>query len=185
MSNDFLPQGYELPEKNNGFVITKDKVRVRILWNSWSNTFLAGWIDRKPNGDKKQKVFTLKEMPKLWKDDPKHVRVLPIYNHSKWIVEIWEITQKTVLTKLNELIKWKWGNPNEYDIEVWKKWESMSTEYFVETLPDGKQPITDEIAAKYEWYRVDFTEYLKSGNVSSILVSAENESSDDTVREAN
>ncbi len=168
MSNEFLPDGYELPEKSNGFTITKDKQTVRILGNSATNTFLTGWIDWKP-GEKKQKVFTLKEQPKLWKDDPRHTWVLPVYNYGKWQVEMWEITQKTVLSKINELIKWKRGNPNDYDLEVWKKGESMQTEYFVETLPDGKQPISKAIEEKYSQYTVDFTEYLKSGNLSSVL----------------
>lgn len=45
----------------------------------------------------------------------------------------------------------------------------MQTEYFVETLPDGKQPISKAIEEKYSQYTVDFTEYLKSGNLSSVL----------------
>lgn len=141
MENDFLPQGYEAPKSGSWFFKPQDKAtRIRIL-----SSPLIGYVDWDKSGEKPKPIRTKDQKPKIWKDEPKHFWALKIWNYTTESVQIRDITQSWIRNQIMTLVDWEWGDPRGYDLKVWKTWEKHTTEYFVQTTPDGKKEIAPEI----------------------------------------
>ena len=141
MEDQFLPTGYEAPKSNSGFFKPQEKAtRIRIL-----SSPLIGYVDWDKSGEKPKPVRTKEQKTKIWKDEPKHFWALKIYNYTTEAIQIWDITQSWVRNQLMALVNWEWGDPRDYDLKVWKKGEKLETEYFVQTTPDGKKEINQEV----------------------------------------
>lgn len=144
----FLPSDYVAPTTNGSyFKVTKEKTKVRILapaivwYIDWDKT----WEKPKPIRTKTQeKAFDPKQ-------PPRHFWAFPIRNYTTEKVEIWEVSQATIRNQITTLVTSEWGNPMEYDLVVSKTGTTKDdTVYFVVTTPNGKTPVSAEIAEKFK-----------------------------------
>lgn len=138
----FLPSGYTVPKQNGSgyFKPQEAQSRIRIL-----SSPIVGYIDWDKSGAKPAPVRTRELKAPIWEDSPKHFRALSIYNYESKSVQVREITQASVRNSIMALVDWERGDPKEYDLKVWKKWKMMDTEYFVQTTPDGKKELSEEV----------------------------------------
>jgi hypothetical protein len=76
-----------------------------------------------------------------------------VYNYQLKMVQILELTQKSIMTAIKALVdNPKWGVPQNYDIAITKTGEGMDTEYTVQGEPPIAEPseeIKAAFAAKY------------------------------------
>lgn len=139
MTNDFLPQEYEIPQSGGNFMKLQDgENKIRILSKP-----IVGWLDWK---DKQPYRFTMKNRPEkpLDKNPIKHFWAFIVWNYNAQAIQILEITQQTIQTAIANLSKdEEWGAPFEYDIKINKKGKDLQTEYSV--TPSPKKPVPDEI----------------------------------------
>ena len=152
----FLPPNYKIPRSATKYMkFEEGENQFRILGSFEDETAIMGfeyWItqgkDRKP-----VRVSDLKEIdpeeleinPKTGKTEiPKHFWMLPVYNYKAKMVQLLEITQKSIQEAIQNLANNpKWGHPSEYDIIVTRIEEDI-VKYTV--LPDPKSPLDKEIA---------------------------------------
>ena len=91
----------------------------------------------------------LRERPATMPDDirvsveseqPEQVRnfwAIPIYNHAIGAVQIWEVTQVTIMRQLYNLATSEWGDPTAYDLRVERSDAGRRTTYAVTAMPPG------------------------------------------------
>ena len=89
----------------------------------------------------------LRERPATMPDDirvsveseqPEQVRnfwAIPIYNHAIGAVQIWEVTQVTIMRQLYNLTASEWGDPTAYDLRVERSDAGRRTTYTVTAMP--------------------------------------------------
>lgn len=139
-TNDFLPDGYEMPTNGNGYMKLKDgENKFRILSKP-----IIGWEDWKDN---KPIRFTFKNKPeKPINPDKKikHFWAMIVWNYNEQAIQILQITQSSIQKSIQDLINdADWGKPYGYDIKIIRKGEKMETEYSVN--PSPHKPISEEI----------------------------------------
>lgn len=151
MSNQhdgFLPDDYEVPETAGLYMKFQTGANVfRIL-----TTPILGYENwtvpppsEKPKPvrwrmDGKRPDIALKEKKS------KHFWAMLVWNYQVGAVQLLEITQKTVIKEIKEMVGDKdWGDPRNYDISVTRHGESLDTEYFIQPKPHKDLP---EDAAK-------------------------------------
>lgn len=141
MPDDFLPQGYEVPESSGFLKFKEGETRFRIISKP-----ILGWEDWK---DKKPIRFKFDEKPQKPIDPAKpikHFWAMAVWDYQANRVAILEITQKGIQTTLRGLAQDPdWGDPSQYDIKVERKGSGMETEYEVKPVPH--KPLTEEIKA--------------------------------------
>jgi hypothetical protein len=139
MTNDFLPENYEAPQGNGGYMKFQDgENRIRILSKP-----IIGWLDWK---DKKPFRFRFKERPEkpLDKGPIKHFWAFVVWNYAAQAVQVLEITQATVQKSIQDLSKDnEWGAPFFYDLKITRKGKDLDTEYSV--TPSPKKDLSEEI----------------------------------------
>lgn len=152
MSDNFLPDGYEVPETSGSFMkFQPGPNRFRFLAKPimgavfWEETEEG----RRPVRARLGETLTI-DPTKLKKDDrPKHFWASAVYNYNTKTIEILEITQKAVLRGIVLLAKNpKWGSPLGYDLIVTRKGEGFDTEYQV--TPEPKEALDAPIAELWE-----------------------------------
>jgi hypothetical protein len=139
----FLPDNYTLPESSNGYMKFKQGDNVfRIL-----SSAVVG-----------EEAWTKENQPVRWKpgakmpdgdykDMPKAFWAFVVWNYASKAIEILEVTQRGVMSFINQQINNpKWGDPKEYDFVVNKKGEGMSTKYTISTNP--KEAIPADVLKK-------------------------------------
>lgn len=150
-TNDFLPQGYEIPTTSNYMKFQDGLNKFRILGKPIIG-FLY-WKDKKPI---RTKMDELIDTSKLETDPetgevklPKHFWAMPVWNYQAQAVQILEITQSSLIKTIKEYARNpKWGNPVDYDILVTKTGTGLLTKYSIDH--DPKEPISDLIKEKYK-----------------------------------
>jgi hypothetical protein len=139
MSNDFLPNDYDIPQSGGNFMRLQDgENKIRILSKP-----IIGWVDWK---DKQAYRFPMKSKPEkpMDKNPIKHFWAFLVWNYNAQAVQILEITQQTIQTAIVNLSKDDdWGAPFDYDIKIIKKGKDLQTEYSL--TPGQKRPVPDEI----------------------------------------
>ena len=80
----------------------------------------------------------------------KFFMAMPVWNYEAGEIQILELTQKSLQKSLLGYIadKEDWGNPNEFDIKISRKGESLQTEYTLKAV--SKKPVAKEIVEAYE-----------------------------------
>lgn len=153
--NDFLSDDYKVPSTSRYMKFSAGENRFRILGSFADQTAIMGmeyWKTTPEGGRKPVRVemginiplTELEEKEDGELDMPKHFWALPVYNYQEGMIQILEITQKTILNAIKDLSRnKKWGNPLEYDIVVTKTGEKFETKYTV--MPDPKEPISEAI----------------------------------------
>lgn len=138
----FLPTDYNLPNGTwwSYFKATEDKQKIRVM-----SSAITWRVDRDKTGERPKPIRTIEKQPKLWENEPKHFRACVVYNYNTKSLQVWEITQKSIMTQLDTYIKWDRWNPQDYDIVIWKTGQNMDTKYFLSATPDGKKDLPVEI----------------------------------------
>lgn len=141
----FLPEGYEVPMGASSFFSLKEQGTYRVRIVSQPVLGYSYWVEE---GDKNRKVrVKFNEKDKIPAEVPAdkvvHFWAVKIYNHTLKTVQVWEITQKSVMKAITSLTQDKdWGDPFAYDLKITKKGVGKQTEYTV--TPSPKMQLTDE-----------------------------------------
>jgi hypothetical protein len=132
---DFLPNDYEVPQKNGNYMKFKDgENRFRVLtspilgyewWEQDGET-------RKPVRVRMNDRITVTEES----EKAKHFWAMPVFNYNESAIQILEITQATIQKAIKALAKDKdWGSPLGYDLVVTRSGKELNTEYTVQPKP--------------------------------------------------
>lgn len=163
--NDFLSDDYKVPSTSRYMKFQAGENRFRILGSFSDHTAIMGmeyWKTTPEGGRKPVRVIMgtqvpiteLEEKEDGELDMPKHFWALPVYNYQEGIIQILEITQKTIMNAIKDLSRnKKWGNPLDYDITVTKTGEKFETKYTV--MPDPKEPISDAVKEAKKNTKID------------------------------
>lgn len=155
----FLPDNYEPPTSSgNYFRANTGDNRVRILASPIIG--YCSWVDGKPI-----RARTAQELPPPSKqgDKIRHFWALPIYNHDIKAIQVWEITQLTIMEKLTVYNNNPdWGSPVKYGLTVTKIVKGDNTSY--ELLPSQPKPLTDEILELYASTPVNLEALYEGGD---------------------
>ena len=134
--NEFLEAGYEVPKEKKYFKFQDGENTFRIISKP-----IIGWLDWK---EKKPLRFKMTEMPKSSIDPSKpikHFWAMCVWNYKEQLVQVLEITQKSIQTYITTLSKNpKWGSPLGYDIVITRKGSGMETEYTCIAEPPSVLP---------------------------------------------
>ena len=146
----FLPEDYKVPKGKSGYMkFQQGANRIRIF----SKPILGFMIWSEKDGKSFPiRVKTADEIdPDMISDQNpvKHFWAMPVYNYQDKVIQILEITQKSVQKFLTALIQDEdWGDPTSYDIVITKTGEKLETEYSVQPKP--AKPVEAEIEAKFK-----------------------------------
>lgn len=147
---DFLPKGYEIPDKGGSYMkFVKGENRFRILGSPILG--YEGWKtdDEGRNRPIRKRMTETHSVTEV--DDPekiKHFWALPVYNYQAEAIQILEITQKGIQKSLKSFASDSdWGNPREYDLVVVRDGDGMETSY--EVMPKPKKEIDAGILKTY------------------------------------
>src|SRR6266568_8756190 len=119
--NDFLPTGYEVPKSPSNYMRFEDGENTFRVLSSAIVGFEYWNTDKKP--------VRFKEAPE---DMPANIQVkngvatkikpfwaFVVWNYEDKMIQILEITQKTIMVAIKSLVEnKKWGSPKGYDITV-------------------------------------------------------------------
>ena len=128
----------EIAENGGKFVKFWDTpVKLRVL--TWITVARSDW-DK--SGEKAKEYLTSERKEPLnpWddKNQPRQVRLIGVYNHTDKKVQLWNISQVSIMKELKRLSKDEdFGDPREYDIKITKVVAATKTEYKVDWLSKG------------------------------------------------
>jgi hypothetical protein len=148
--NNFLPKDYQVPKGKSGYMkFQQGANRFRIL-----NAPILGyeiWAEK----DGKNTPIRVKTEDEINPDmiteqNPvRHFWAMPVWNYQDKLIQILEVTQKSIQKSLTTLIQDEdWGDPTGYDIVVTKTGEKLETEYSIQPKP--AKPLEAEIEAKFK-----------------------------------
>lgn len=167
---DFLPQGYEPPKAETGYMsLEEGQNKIWIL-----DSALIGWeywnVDNKPVRMPDSPEDIPADIRRNEDGEPeriKHFWAFPVWNTKEERVQILEITQKTIQRAITALVNnEEWGSPvQHYPITITREGEKLDTTYNVTPSPVREMP--DEILE--EWERVqergfDLSRLYEGGN---------------------
>ena len=151
MNNDnFFPtEDYKLPDNSNYFKFKDGENNFRVL--SSAIVGFEYWnTDNKPIRSKEKLEYTPEDI-RLEHGKPtpiKHFWAFVVWNYEAGKVQILELTQKTIMSSMQALIKnEKWGNPKGYDITVTRTGSGLDTEYQV--MPNPHTEIDSGVEETY------------------------------------
>lgn len=141
----FLPNDYDVPKGSSRFFSTKEPgvYRIRIL--SQPVLGFHYWVDDNGKNKKTRVKFGEEDKipEKIAADKRIHFWAVKIFNYTVKQVQVWELTQKSMMKTIKELAEDKdWGDPFAYDLKITKKGSGKQTEYSV--TPSPKKQLTDE-----------------------------------------
>lgn len=160
MTDNFLPEGYEVPSKDNGYMkLEQGENRFRILSKALLGVEI--WTaERKPVRFRPEEKF---EMKPEYTGSPKHFWAFVVWNYQKNQIQILEITQKTIMNAISNLSRnSKWGSPFDYDITIVRTGDGMETEYSI--TPDPKEPLDPAIKKEFESLKINLEALYESGD---------------------
>ena len=138
--------GKYLRLKNDG-----DEYRIRIL----AEPFVAqeAWKDNKPV----RKPLGVEWDPSEYdvdsearKNAPREFWAMPVWNTNDQKIQVWSITQPSIMGQLEELVKnADWGAPTEYDIKVKRDRDKKNFVTYTVT-PVPPRPLSGEVKTAWE-----------------------------------
>lgn len=156
-------ENYDTPETSNYMSFEEGDNKFRILGSFAEKTAIQGMLywktiegKRKPVRFPKNPDGTVPSVPisdletnKFGElDYPKYFWALPVWNYQAKKVQILEIKQKTIINAIKAYIgNKKWGNPRDYDINVFRGKEGEKTVYTVTV--DPKEDVEESIIDSY------------------------------------
>ena len=147
----FLPKDYEVPESGNGYMrLEQGENKFRIL-SAHPIIGTEVWVAQKDGSKKPVRIRTDEEIPRdiICEGAPKHFWAMVVWNYKKNLVQILQLTQKSILGAVSGLIKNEdWGDPHAYDIIINRKGEGLETEYSV--MPTPKKDLAKEVVEQWQ-----------------------------------
>jgi hypothetical protein len=151
--NSFLPDNYELPTSEGGYLRFKQgENRFRIM----SSPILGYeyWTEedgnRKPNRVRMEEQVDISQVPNP--EELKHFWAMVVWNYDANRLQILQLTQKGIMKSLKALTADEdWGNPkgkDGYDIVITREGEGLETEYQVSPKP--KKELGEKITNIYK-----------------------------------
>jgi len=170
----FLPDDYTVPSAANGYMKLKQgENKFRVLSSAilgvefWTN-------DNKPVRFRQEEKC---EMKPEYKNGPKHFWAFCVWNYQEEQVQVFEITQKTIMNIISGLARnAKWGSPFDYDLVINREGENLETVYTV--TPDPKEKLDPEIQKQYDSMTINL-EALYDGDDPFANVSEDKKELDD------
>ncbi len=153
MSNDFLPDNYEIPKGPSNYTkLETGDTKLRILskpiigWSYWDK-------DVKPvriQGVTEPPIAkSLINKDKYGNQPIKHFWAMVVYNYNVKQIQILEITQSSILSSLKDLAtNPDWGSLFLYDITINKSGTGKETTYSV--IPVPPKPVSEEVKAAFK-----------------------------------
>lgn len=148
--SDFLPKGFEIPERAGNYVrLQEGENNFRILSSAilgyvrWADDVkrLDGSLGRGPIRKRMDEDLEV-EYGYGGSGGWRHFWALVVYNYEAEKIQVWEITQKTIMRKIRTLTRSKdWGDPQGYDVVVMRNKtgpEARDVEYDVLPKPKAK-----------------------------------------------
>ena len=139
---NLYPTEYEVPaSKSNYFKPKQGDNVLRIL-----DIPILGWLAWETvNGKDKPKRFRMSEKPvdlrPFKRQEVKHFQAFIVWGYEEQAVQIWEITQKSIMEALQNLYKDEdWGDFREYDLKINRTGEDLDTKYVVSPKPKKTMP---------------------------------------------
>jgi hypothetical protein len=157
--DEFLPLEYEAPKTQGNYVrLQEGDTKVRILsrpilgWEDWDDrTPMRYRLDQKP------------EKAKDAKRPVKHFWAMIVWNYNEERIQIWHITQASIIRALEQLVKDPdWGKPYGYDIKINKTGQEMRTKYAINPVPH--KPINEAIKSAFEAKRCKLEALYDNGD---------------------
>lgn len=159
----YLPEGYEVPKSTGNYMrfnVGANKFRILseplIGWEYWTES-------KKPVRAKERwNVIPVDaDISKGW--EPKHFWAFIVWNFDAKRIQILEITQKSILERLQSLINNEdWGDPRNYSITVTRTGEGLTTKYEVDASPH--KPTPPEILQQYEESDIKLESLMEGAN---------------------
>lgn len=153
MNNDFFPSSdYKVPQTSNYLKLTEGEHTFRVL-----SSAIVGWVYFNRENKPIRSKTPFDETPSDMKENGRinHFWAFLVWNYGDKRIQILEITQKTLMTPIEALVKnQKWGSPKGYDITITRKGTGMQdTEYAV--MPNPHAPLDKAIEDSYKKAKVD------------------------------
>lgn len=157
--NDFLPDTYEVPTKSNYTRLNKGETVLRILEKPILGYEL--WIKGKPKRYRMDQNIPMSDLNDADIDkqtglprNPRHFWAMVVWNYDQKTLQIWEVTQKSIMTDIKALSKSKLsGSPLGYDISIVKSGDGFDTKYKV--INGAKAEVSPEILKQYQEAKID------------------------------
>jgi hypothetical protein len=153
-----IPQDVTIPKSSGQFVkLQEGKTRVRVLSNAvvgWE-----GWKNNKPFRHEGNVCKIKPEQVDLNQNGNPNINyfwAFVVWNYTEKKLQIWEITQKTIMTVLKDFEDSNdWGDLKLYDIEVSKTKVGDKTTYTTIGIPP--KPVSEEIKNLYASTEIDLS----------------------------
>ena len=158
--NDFLPKDYNPDETANKYMKFEqgdnkfrmlEKPAIGYLWwiHEDGTVVEAGEQPTKGNKPVRRAKDNKEAMSVEIYENSKEFWAMPVWNYKKGLLQVLEITQKSILRTITNLFRDEdWGSPLNYDLKVTRTGEKLETEY--QTVPLPKKELTDEIKKAFK-----------------------------------
>jgi len=166
----FLPPNTEIPASEGNYLkLAEGENRFRVLGSAIVGFEL--WIDGKPVRKKLRDEFTSEELSKAdinkftgMKRLPTYFWAFPVYNYQNEKIQIFQVTQKTILRGIDDYLNDPdYGkNPTEYDLTVIKDESKDKVEYRVKAKPPKE--MDEGIVAMYEAMNIKLDALYSGGD---------------------
>lgn len=161
MSDQFFPEGFEPQSggQSDRFLKIKDEARVRVLAPPY--IYFQGWKeqDGKPKPVRSWQPFPSDAGP--WKEAPKQVVGLFVWDVQEDGVKFWEVTQVGIQRELYNLSKdADYGSPLLYDLKISKTGSGKESKYTVRPMPPKPMPAMVIDAWNAEAPTIDLQAYM-------------------------
>lgn len=157
---NFLPEDYESPKSNSGYMkIQEGDNKIRILTSP-----IIGWEDWTP--DRKPIRFRREAKPDKPLDPKKplkHFWAFIVWDYATSRISILEITQASVRKAIESLSRDEdWGSPFNYDIKITRSGKGVDTEY--EVKPVSLRELDLKIKEEFEKLPICLEELFVGGD---------------------
>lgn len=141
---NFIPDGVEIPTGGRYTkLVSGETTKLRIVSETITEGNVGWTTEPKPIRWRKSEVMPTRVD---WKpeDKAKYFWAVTVYNYETKQIEIWEITQKSIMNALKSIsIDEDYGHPNGYDVKVTREGKGLDTTYSL--LPSPKKALSEDV----------------------------------------
>lgn len=161
MTNSFFnDNNYKMPSTDNYMKFKEGENTFRVL-----SSAIVGYEYFNTENKPVRSKLPFDETPGIKADgEVKHFWAFCVWNYSDERVQILQLTQKGIMTFMQNLIQNKrWGLPTEYDITVNRTGSGMNTEYTYMANPHSV--LEDKVAEAWGKANIDLNELYTGGDL--------------------
>lgn len=145
----FIPEGHSIPETPSRYTKVKEgqTVRLRIISPTITDGWLRWTVEPKPVRWRRNEEQPVRGD---WKDEnPKYIWILTVWNYASEQVEVFEISQKSIMEAIEQYAKDEdYGHPNRYDLKIGRTGSGLETKYTVVASPP--KDIAPEVGEQFK-----------------------------------